>query len=90
MSIWDRIRNLFSKKDSKQRKNGEHDATFTKTPKNGTERAPHPYDQVDVNEHGAEVKTEPNEFQIPRQKGQRQYEEVDIPPEGASGGVGLH
>lgn len=89
MSLWERIRNFFSGKD-KQKTNEDDESS--KTPsmsKNGCKRAPHPYEEVDVDEGGAELTSEQNKFQK-AQKAQRQYDEVDIQPGNEGGGVEVH
>lgn len=75
---------LTSSKKDKVKKTGEQHRNAPATQKeekakNGCKKAPRPYDEVDVDEHGAEVKSEPNEFQKPKHK-LRPYDDVDIQP----------
>lgn len=87
MSIWERIRQFFTKKDSKKDDNPK---SSTALPKNGCKKAPHPYESVDVDEGGAAIKSEPNKFQKPPQKALRPYDEVDVQPGEEGGGVQVH
>lgn len=87
MSIWERIRNFFSRKD-KQKTNEQNEAPDTaNTSKNGCKRAPHPYEEVDVDESGAELKS--NKYQKAPQRAQRSYDKVDIQPSDEGGGVAV-